>query len=453
MVKKDELLGRLRGGGVLSRGDKLRLVLYLSVPGMLIQLSSIVMQYIDAMMVGQLGAAASASITLVSTTTWLLGGIMMSLCGGFAVLVAHAVGAKDMERARLVLRQSLIVCGVLSVAVALLGVAIHGQLPLWLGGRAEVVPLASTYFLIWALTQPALQYAGLSNGMLRVAGNVGAPFAIGLSMCVFDVIFNCLFIPLWGVAGAALATMAAAVVTCAGGQYWLLVRSELRLVGTDGRLRLDWATLHQSFKISLPMGVEHLVFCAAQIAGTLIVAPLGTVAIAANGFGIVVESLCYMPGYGIGDAATTLIGQSFGARRNDLVHSFSIVTVALGIAVMTALGVVMYVTAPALMRLMSPDHAVQMASVSALRIEAFVEPMYAASIVTYGVFVGLGDTLVPCVMNLCSIWLVRIPLAWWLSTRMGLNGVWIAMAIELTVRGIIFLTRLKLKSLWTLTSK
>lgn len=160
-----------------------------------------------------------------------------------------------------------------------------------------------------------------------------------------------------------------------------------------------------------------------------------------------------MPGYGIGDAATTLIGQSFGARRNDLVHSFSIVTVALGIAVMTVLGVVMYVTAPALMRLMSPDHAVQMASVSALRIEAFVEPMYAASIVTYGVFVGLGDTLVPCVMNLCSIWLVRIPLAWWLSTRMGLNGVWIAMAIELTVRGIIFLTRLKLKSLWTSTSK
>ena len=193
------------------------------------------------------------------------------------------------------------------------------------------------------------------------------------------------------------------------------------------------------------MAVEHVVFCGAMIVSTMIVAPLGAVAIAANTIGVVVESLCYMPGYGIGDAATTLIGQSYGAKRGDLIRSFSVLTVLLGMGVMTALGVVMYVAAPELMVMMTPDTAVQADGTIALRIEAFAEPMFAASIVVYGVFMGLGDTLVPCVMNLASIWLVRIPLAFVLAQSMGLRGVWLAMAIELTVRGTIFLLRLWLK--------
>ena len=154
-----------------------------------------------------------------------------------------------------------------------------------------------------------------------------------------------------------------------------------------------------------------------------------------------------MPGYGIGDAATTLVGQSYGAKRGDLIRSFSILSILMGVGVMTTLGVVMYLAAPELMGMMTPDLGVQAQGMMALRIEAFAEPMYAASIVAYGVFMGLGDTLVPCVMNLASIWLVRIPLAAVLARTMGLKGVWLAMAIELTVRGTIFLLRMRLKKI------
>ena len=114
----------------------------------------------------------------------------------------------------------------------------------------------------------------------------------------------------------------------------------------------------------------------------------------------------------------------------------------MGVAVMTILGVIMYITAPSLMTLMTPDITVQQLTTQILRIEAFAEPMFAASIVAYGVFVGAGDTLMPCAMNLGSIWAVRITLAILLSSTMGLQGVWIAMAIELCFRGVIFLIRL-----------
>lgn len=446
MRTKDELFGLLRDGGTMTRGEKVRLVSMLSVPAMLAQLSSIIMQYIDAMMVGRISASASASIGLVSTTTWLFGGLCVSIGTGFSVLVAHHFGAKEYGRARDVLRQSLLLCLGFALLISLFCVSIHGVLPVWLGGQGEVVDQASNYFLIWALTVPVMQMYHLSNGMLRCSGNMTVPMVLGILMCVLDVVFNCIFIPRWGVTGAALATSLAAVVCASSSMAYLLGWSkELKLVGHPGRLRLEWDILKRSLRISLPMVVEHAVFCGAQVVSTLIVAPLGTVAIAANTIGITVESLCYMPGYGIGEAATTLVGQSVGAKRYDLIRSFSILTVSLGVAVMTLLGIVMYVFAPELMAFMSIDPDVQRVGAEALRIEAYAEPMYAASIVAYGVFVGVGDTLIPCVMNLCSIWMVRIPLAWFLASRMGLPGVWMAMCIELCVRGIIFLIRLRLK--------
>ncbi|MBP1531774.1 MAG: MATE family efflux transporter [Bacteroidaceae bacterium] len=448
MSKKQKLLSKVRDGAVMTRREKLSLVLWLSLPAILGQLSTIVMQYIDTMMVGQLGANATASIGLVSTTCWLFGGLSASIGAGFGVLVAHHIGAKENAEARNVLRQAITVCLSLGLLISAFCVSIHSWWPVRLGGSPEVAALSSKYFLVWSLTVPVMQLLFLSNGMLRSSGNMKVPMAMGVLMCALDVVFNLLLIPIWGVVGAALATSIAGVITTVCSFSYLITRSaELRLIGHPGRFRPQWSVIRRSFHIGLPMAVEHIVFCAAQIVSTIIVAPLGAVAIAANTIGIVVESLCYMPGYGIGDAATTLIGQSYGARRGDLIRSFSVLTVGLGMGVMSLLGVVMYFAAPVLMAMMTPDVAVQAEGITALRIEAFAEPMYAASIVVYGVFMGLGDTLVPCIMNLGSIWLVRIPLAAVLAGTMGLRGVWLAMCIELTVRGLIFLVRLKMKKI------
>ena len=149
-----------------------------------------------------------------------------------------------------------------------------------------------------------------------------------------------------------------------------------------------------------------------------------------------------MPGFGIGDAATTLTGQSFGAGRIDLVKRFGHITVIMGMAIMTVMAGVMYAAAPLMMDIMTPVEAISKLGTEVLRIEAWAEPMYAASIVAYGAFVGVGDTLIPAIMNFGSIWLVRIPVAAILAPSVGLRGVWIAMCVELIFRGSIFLWRM-----------
>ncbi len=463
--RKLDIAEVLRGGGANTIRHQLRLTLQLSMPSIVAQLSTILMQYIDASMVGSLGASASASIGIVSTTTWLFWGVGSAIVAGFSVQAAHLIGADRDDSARRLVGQAM--TGILTVAavLALLGLAISGSLPRWLGGAEDVVPQATSYFRVFSLSLPVLFVNFLAGSLLRCSGNTLVPGLLNVAMCVLDILFNWLLIfPArdivvsgmtlhipgadLGVTGAALGTVLAELVIM-GLMLWYLLRKSRHLNLKKGFIcfRPSAEVLRKALRISLPMGTEHIIMCSAQIFITVIVAPLGTAAIAANAFAITAESLCYMPGFGIADAATTLVGQTIGAGRRNLTRRFAYISLGMGVCFMTVTGLLMYIGAPLLMEIFTPVQEVRDLGVMALRIEAFAEPMYAASIVVYGIFVGAGDMLVPSMMNLISIWGVRIPLAAWLAGSMGLRGVWIAMCIELCFRGVIFLIRL-LRDKW-----
>ena len=445
MSRNQDLLSYIREGRTMTRSERLRLIVQLSVPSILAQISATVMFFIDASMVGHLGARASASIGLVETTGWLMGGLSMAANMGFSVQVAHFIGANDFEAARRVLRQSLVCSFLWALMISLTAVAISRPLPYWLGGTADIAADASLYFAIIGVCGIFFQMEGLAGSMLKCSGNMKIPSILNIGMCVMDVCFNYLFIYVMdmGVKGAAMGTGLAELVTAALMLYFLLVRSKmLALKGRPGSFKPKSDTVKTALKIGAPMGLQHVLMGGAQIVSTLIVAPLGTVAIAAHSLAITVESLCYMPGYGIAEAATTLVGQGIGAGQQLLTRSFARMSVGLGIVVMTFMGVLMWVFAPQLMSLMSPVTEVVALGTQVLRIEAWAEPMFAAAIVCNGVFIGAADTLLPAVMSLGSMWLVRLTLAATLAPRFGLVGVWWAMAIELTFRGLIFLARL-----------
>ena len=403
------------------------------------------MFFIDASMVGHLGAKASAAIGLVESTGWLMGGLASAANMGFSVQVAHFIGANDFDAARRVLRQSLVCSTIWALITTTISLAISPFLPYWLGGSEEIVHDASVYFAIFGACGIFFQMEGLAGSMLKCSGNMKIPSILNIGMCLMDVCFNYLFIYILelGVMGAAIGTGLAMLITAGLMLYFLLVKSKmLSLVSRPGSFKPKSDTVSTAFKIGAPMGLQHMLMGGAYIVSILIVAPLGTIAIAAHSLAITVESLCYMPGYGIAEAATTLVGQGIGAGQKLLTISFARMSVGLGIAVMTLMGILMWVFAPELMGIMSPVEEVIALGTEVLRIEAWAEPMFAAAIVANGVFIGAGDTMIPAIMSLCSMWFVRLTLAASLAPKFGLKGVWTAMAIELTLRGSIFLTRL-----------
>lgn len=412
-------------------------------------------------MVGRLGANDSAAIGLVAASLWLFSGVCNAATAGFSVQVAHLIGAKKNKEARDVFRQSITSIFIFSVILATIGIAISGQLPTWLRGGEEIKENASAYFLLFCACIPLLTLEMLAGGMLRCSGNIKVPSLLNVLMCVLDVIFNYLFIfpthdvTLFGtvitipgaglrVKGAAIGTIIAVAITSACMMYYACRKSkELRLNLEKGSFMPTRHCIGRALKIGCPMGLQHLFMCSAQIFITAIVAPLGSVALAANSFAVTAESICYMPGYGIADAATTLVGQSIGACRKTLAKQFSTITVTMGMVVMGIMGVLLYVSAPLMMSILTPVPDIISQGAAALRIEAFAEPFFAAAIVSYGVFVGAGDTLIPCGINLTSMWGVRLTLSYFLAPTMGLKGVWTAMCIELICRGSMYLFRLK----------
>ena len=451
------MLAYIREGREMTQSEKLRLIVSLSIPSILAQISATVMFFIDASMVGHLGAKASATIGLVETTTWLMGGLGMAANMGFSVQVAHAIGANDFKRARKILRQSLVCCFIWSLAISLIALSVSYPLPYWLGGSEDITHDASLYFALIGVFGIFFQMEGLAGSMLKSSGNMKIPSILNIGMCVMDVCFNYVFIYIldMGVVGAALGTGAAEFITALLMLYFLLWRSDLLGIFKSGedtdiedyertwrKFRPKADIVGNAFKIGGPMGLQHVLMGSAQVVSTLIVAPLGTMAIAAHSLAITVESLCYMPGFGIAEAATTLVGQGTGAGQKLLTRSFARMSVGLGMMVMTLMGVLMWTFAPELMSLMTPVDDIIQVGAQCLRIEAFAEPMFAAAIVCNGVFVGAGDTLRPAIMSLGSMWGVRLTLAALLATTYGLPGVWTAMAIELTFRGAIFLVRL-----------
>lgn len=461
MAVRSDFASAMRENREMSLKEKLQIVGRLSVPGILAQISEIIMQYIDAAMVGVLGASASAAIGLVASSTWLFGGVIMATATGFSVQVAHAVGAGDLKRSKSIFKQSLLSSALVSVLAAAVAVMLAYELPKWLGADPSLWHDATNYFLVYALFMPVRQINNLVIHMVQCTGNMKTPSILTAMMCGMDVIFNFflifpsrvisvlgmhLFVPGagLGVMGAQLGTSLSFAVCMILILYYAVFRSEqLSLKGVKGSWLPEKNVIREAWHIGFPMALGQCASTGAQVMSTKIVAPLGTVAIAANSFAVTAESICYMPGYGIGSAATTMVGQAVGAQRRDLAESFAWLTTFTGMAIMTLAGILMYFMCPYVFMFLTPVEEVRVLGASVLRIELLAEPMFAASIVAAGALRGAGDTFVPNLINLGSIWGIRITCAWMLVSRVGLKGVWIAMAADLTVRGILFLIRLK----------
>ena len=451
----EQLSARMRQGETIPLRDTAGVVLMLSIPSILEQIVVTAMEYIDAAMVGHIGAEATAAIGIVSSSTWLLHGILVGLYNAFSIQIAQYLGADRQQDARGVLRQAMLFNLAAGLAAAAFGIGISGHLPGWLGADVSLQANASAYFAIWSAALPFTMAMGMYTSMLRASGDALTPGLISVLVCVLDVVFNFFLInptrTLWGITvwgaglgvpGAALGTALATVVGGLLALCILLFREGPLCIHKPGSWKITRACIRNLGKVGVPLAAERAALSSAQVLQVRIVSQLGTVAIAANSLGVSAEGLCYMAGYGIQGAAIALIGQAVGAHRKDMAKRFAWLCTLMGMGIMTLTGAGLFAFAPALMSIFTADAAVIALGARVLRIEAFAEPMFGASIVASGAMQGAGDSTACFVLNLVSMWGIRLTLAFLLAPRLGLMGVWGAMCFELCVRGLLFLIRL-----------
>ena len=452
----------LQEGRAPTRREEISAVLALSWPAIVQQLMLTLVQYIDTAMVGSLGPNATASVGVVSSSVWLFNGLLGAAATGFAVQVAQHIGARETERARNVVRESMLFSLLFGVFMGSAAAALSFPLPGLLGAEEAIRPDASAYFRIVGCSMPFLMAINLMSSLLRCMGDTRTPMLFNITLNILNTIFNFLliyepreasvfglrvFLPGagLGVPGAALGSALASLLVALLFLRRFLSRDFPLRISLRDRFRFTRDCLSAMIRIAIPQAMAHTASCGAQIAVTVIVAGLGTQAVAANSLAVTAEALCYQPGYGVSTAATTLVGQSIGAGRRDLAVRFARVSTLLGMAIMTGTGLLMFLFAEPLIGMFTPDADVMRLGASVLRIEAFTEPLFAASIVASGAFSGAGDTKWSFAANLLSMWGIRLPIALLLIGSLGLTGMWIAMACELSIKGLVFLWRLRSK--------
>ena len=172
----------------------MNLVVRLSVPIILAEISSTVMSYVDSAMVGSLGAAATASVGLVASSTWLFNGMGMCMVTGFSIQIAQLIGAGRLRQVQSVMRQAMMVAVGVGLLFAALAVGISGVLPVWLGGEPDVCAGSSRYFFIYGCGLPVVLLRQAGGSMLQCSGDMRTPSALNILMCCMNVVFNSLFI-------------------------------------------------------------------------------------------------------------------------------------------------------------------------------------------------------------------------------------------------------------------
>ena len=443
---------------VKSQRPRLRRLWRLSWPAIIEQILNTMVSYVDAAMVGVLGAVGSAAVSVNGPPLWLIGGVLAGVGIGYAVQVSNAVGAGDRERVKLILRQSFLAVTVCGLAACGLYELLGGSLPRWLGAKPDVLPHAVFYLRVFAASLPFQAMLRVYGAILRCMGNTKTPMLYNVGANLLNVVLNFFFIyptRSWqgltipglglGVEGAAIAT--ALSVAC-GGLFAL--GTVFRQKGYETSLREGLAPhgpiIRRAARLGIPSAVERIIINMGQIATTALVGhALTTAALAANSIATTAEGLCYLPAFGIGAAATTLVGQSVGAGDREDANAYGILTGISGFLLCVFTGFLLFRFSVPLAALFNSDPQVVEEAAAALRVVSVSEPFFALSIVLTSALRGADDVRFPVVLGLACMWLVRVPLACFLilGKGFGLTGVWAAMAVDLTLRGILCAWRWK----------
>lgn len=419
----------------------LRPVWRLSLPVILANLLQSLVNVVDVFMAGRLGPIEIAAVGMGNSVRMLFMVGIMAVTAGTMALAAQAKGAGDRQGLSQVARQSLSLAVLLALVLSLLGFVLAEPVLGFLNsdGDPRAVELGTNYLHILFAGTVLLVLNLTINALMQGAGDTLTPLYITGGINLANILFNYLFmfgpgpLPALGVPGAALGTVAARLIgVTAGLLIFYSGRNVVRIL--PGSYRPDLGSFREILSIGIPSGLQGIVRNSAQVVVVRLVTSTaaGTYGATALAIGLQAESLAFMPGLAISVAATSLVGQSLGAWQLDTARQRGDAALLLGMAVMTLIGIPLFLFAPALVRLFEPTaHPVVLsAGTSYLRINALTQPILAVAMVCNGALRGAGDTRPGLVGTTIGRLLVVLPLGWLLAfpAGLGVEGVWWALA-------------------------
>ncbi len=408
----------------------------LAWPTMLEQLTQTAVQYIDTAMVGALGTKATAAVGATGTINWLIGSIVSAVGIGFLAFIARQIGAGCHERARQASAQACTVTLVLGALLTVVMLLNAKRIPVWMQVDPEIRDMAARYLMIIYMPMLFRTSSILLGTVLRSAGDTRTPMRIGLvvngmnMLLNFFLIFPTRSISVFsaeillpgaglGVEGAAWASAAAFVY---GGTAMIRALWKHPVISPKGqKFKPDQDILQPCFRVAMPNLAQRFATSFGYVVFASMINSLGGISTAAHTIANTVESLFYIPGWGMQTAAATLSGNAYGAGDHKRLRYLAGTIIPLEIGLMAVSGGMLFLFAEPLVRLFSRDEQVIRLGTTVLRMVAVSEPFYGIPIVVEGLMQGVGKTTAPFVYNVIGMWAVRITGTWICTGMLGLG--------------------------------
>ena len=427
-------------------GDIIRLAWPALVEFCLTQLASMV----DLMMVGQLGAYALSAVGLATQPKFLMMSMFMSMNVGVTAMIAHSRGSNQPARARMFLRQALVLNIVLSAIGMVLGYFNAESLILFMGSAdAETLKAGTEYLAIQMLGLPTIALTSTITAALRGVGNTRAAMIYNLIANLVNVFFNYLLIyghggfPMMGVAGASIATVIGQFVAMVLAFIIVMRKHQYARLSFKESFLPDRHALGAIVRIGVPAAFEQLVMRVGLILYTKTVSGLGTVDFAVHQVCMNIHSFSFMGGQSFAVSATTLTGQSLGRRRYDMAQAYSLRTVSVGLVFSIMTATVIYCFAGPLIGLYNSDPYIISAGIGILQLVAFLQPFQSIQFILAGSLRGAGDTRVIAIFVAVTTLALRPFLAHVMVNewQWGLYGAWIALIVDQLIRSALVVWR------------
>lgn len=405
----------------------------LAIPMMLEMSMEAIFAVVDIAFVSRLGTDAVAAVGITEALVTVLYAIAIGLGMGVTAMVSRRIGAKDRDAAARVTGQAIWVCALLSIIVGITGVIFAEDMLRIMGASESVVDQGKGFTAVLLGGSASILYLFLLNAAFRGAGDATVALrSLWLANGINIVLDPCLIFgigpfPEMGVTGAAVATTIGRGIGVVY-QLYYLIRGRGRLSFHLRHLKITVSLMHRMVLISIGGVGQFLIATASWIVVMRIVALYGSAAIAAYTIALRLIEFVFLPAWGLGNAAATLVGQNLGAGQPERAEKSAWRAAKYNTIFMSGLGALSVLAAPWITALFSTDPDVLRYGTSCIRILGIGYPMYAVGMVMVQSLNGAGDTATPSTLNLLCFWLVQIPLAWWLAEPLswGPNGVFCA---------------------------
>ena len=427
-----------RPSDAILQGPIAGALLRLAGPVVLANVFQTFYQLTDTFWVGRLGAEAVAAVSFSFPVIFLFIAVGGGVTIAGTILVAQAEGRGDARQVDYIAGQTYAIVLLLSVVLAAVGYGLAEPLLRLMGAEAGVLGPAAEYLRLSYLGLPFVFGYFVFQALLRGVGDVKTPLYIVGATVLLNLVLDPLFILGWGpvpalgVAGAAAATIGTQGLAAAVGA-WLLFSGRRPVRARWGDLRPDFDIARRIGRLGFPASVDQAMRALGLTVLVTLVAGFGSDAVAVYGVGTRIFSFVLIPALGLGLATSTVVGQNVGAKQRNRARRTTTIGAWIAFGTMTAAGALAFAFAEPLVAAFVPgEPAVIEAGARFLRIMAPGWGLIGVQVVIGGGFTGAGRTYVSMLISIASLWVLRFPVAWFLSSRTGLgtDGIWWAFPIS-----------------------